>query len=195
MRYPISRTIDMLEYKEYLAEILIDEKTLQKRVAELGAQISRDYAGQDLLLICILRGGMIFLVDLMRQITVPHQIDFMAIASYGSGARQSEGDVRLTLDLQTNIHDKNVLLVEDIIDSGHTLSYVLEFLTTRQPKSLRVCTLLDKKERREVDVPIHYCGFVIPNKFVFGYGLDLDEYYRNLPFVGVVDTNKYRPQA
>ena len=185
----------MLEYKEYLAEILIDEKTLQKRVAELGAQISRDYEGQDLLLICILRGGMIFLVDLMRQITVPHQIDFMAIASYGSGARQSEGDVRLTLDLKTNIHNKNVLLVEDIIDSGHTLSYVLEFLTTRLPKSLRVCTLLDKKERREVDVPIHYCGFVIPNKFVFGYGLDLDEYYRNLPFVGVVDTNKYQPQA
>jgi hypoxanthine phosphoribosyltransferase len=185
----------MLDYKEYLAEILIDEQTLQKRVAELGAQISHDYAGQDLLLICILRGGMIFLVDLMRQITVPHQIDFMAISSYGSGARQSEGDVRLTLDLKTNIHDKNVLLVEDIIDSGHTLSYVLDFLTTRQPKSLRVCTLLDKKERREVDVPIHYCGFVIPNKFVFGYGLDLDEYYRNLPFVGVVDTNKYQPQA
>jgi len=185
----------MLDYKEYLAEILIDEKTLQDRVAELGAQISRDYAGQDLLLICILRGGMIFLVDLMRQISVPHQIDFMAISSYGSGARQSEGDIRLTLDLQTNIHDKNVLLVEDIIDSGHTLSYVLEFLTTRQPKTLRVCTLLDKKERREVDIPIHYCGFVIPNKFVFGYGLDLDEYYRNLPFVGVVDLEKYKPPA
>ncbi|MBA4380543.1 MAG: hypoxanthine phosphoribosyltransferase [Anaerolineales bacterium] len=185
----------MLDYKEYLAEILIDEKTLQNRVAELGAQISRDYAGQDLLLICILRGGMVFLVDLMRQISVPHQIDFMAISSYGSGARQSEGDVRLTLDLQTNIHDKNVLLVEDIIDSGHTLSYVLEFLTTRQPKTLRVCTLLDKKERREVDIPIHYCGFVIPNKFVFGYGLDLDEYYRNLPFVGVVDLEKYKPPA
>lgn len=185
----------MQDYKEYLAEILIDEKTLQKRVAELGAQISRDYAGQDLLLICILRGGMIFLVDLMRHIRVPHQIDFMAISSYGSGARQSEGDVRLTLDLQTNIHDKNVLLVEDIIDSGHTLSYVLDFLTTRQPKTLRVCTLLDKKERREVNVPIHYCGFVIPNKFVFGYGLDLDEYFRNLPFVGVVNLDKYRPKA
>ncbi|MDO9130575.1 MAG: hypoxanthine phosphoribosyltransferase [Anaerolineales bacterium] len=185
----------MEDYKNLLAEVLIDEKTLQNRVAELGAQISRDYAGQDLLLICILRGGMVFLVDLMRQISVPHQIDFMAISSYGSGARQSEGDVRLTLDLQTNIHDKNVLLVEDIIDSGHTLSYVLEFLTTRQPKTLRVCTLLDKKERREVDIPIHYCGFVIPNKFVFGYGLDLDEYYRNLPFVGVVDLEKYKPPA
>ncbi|MDI6770601.1 MAG: hypoxanthine phosphoribosyltransferase [Anaerolineales bacterium] len=185
----------MEDYRNLLAEVLIDEKTLQNRVAELGAQISRDYAGQDMLLICILRGGMIFLVDLMRQISVPHQIDFMAISSYGSGARQSEGDIRLTLDLQTNIHDKNVLLVEDIIDSGHTLSYVLEFLTTRQPKTLRVCTLLDKKERREVDIPIHYCGFVIPNKFVFGYGLDLDEYYRNLPFVGVVDLEKYKPPA
>jgi hypoxanthine phosphoribosyltransferase len=185
----------MQDYKEYLAEILIDEKTLQKRVAELGAQISCDYAGQDLLLICILRGGLVFMVDLMRHIRVPHQIDFMAISSYGSGTRQSEGDVRLTLDLQTNIHDKNVLLVEDIIDSGHTLSYVLDFLTTRQPKSLRVCTLLDKKERREVNVPIHYCGFVIPNKFVFGYGLDLDEYFRNLPFVGVVNLDKYRPKA
>ena len=184
----------MKDYKEYLAEILIDEQTLQRRIAELGAQISHDYAGQELLLICILRGGMIFLVDLMRHIRVPHQIDFMAIASYGSGARQSEGDVRLTLDLQTNIHDKNVLLVEDIIDSGHTLAYVLDFLATRQPKSLRVCTLLDKKERREVDVPIHYCGFVIPNKFVFGYGLDLDEYFRNLPFVGVVNLDKYHPR-
>jgi hypoxanthine phosphoribosyltransferase len=185
----------MLDYKDYLAEILIDEKTLQNRIAELGDEISRDYAGQDLLLICILRGGMIFLVDLMRHIRVPHQIDFMAIASYGSGTRQSEGDVRLTLDLQTKIHDKNVLLVEDIIDSGHTLAYVLDFLATRQPKTLRVCTLLDKKERREVNIPIHYCGFVIPNKFVFGYGLDLDEYYRNLPFIGVVDLEKYHPQA
>jgi len=183
----------MLDYEEYLAEILIDEKTLQQRIAELGAQISHDYKNQDLLLICILRGGMIFLVDLMRHITVPHQIDFMAISSYGSGSRQSEGEVRLTLDLQTNIHNKNVLLVEDIIDSGHTLAYVLDFLATRAPKTLRVCTLLDKKERREVDIPIHYCGFVIPNKFVFGYGLDLDEYYRNLPFVGVVDLNKYKP--
>jgi hypoxanthine phosphoribosyltransferase len=185
----------MLAYKEYLAEILIDEQTLQKRIAELGDEISRDYVGQDLLLVCILRGGMIFLVDLMRHIRIPHQIDFMAISSYGSGVRQSEGDVRLTLDLQTKIHDKNVLLVEDIIDSGHTLAYVLDFLKTRQPRTLRVCTLLDKKERREVDVAIDYRGFVIPDKFVFGYGLDLDEYYRNLPFVGVVDLEKYHPQA
>lgn len=181
----------MQDYQEFLAETLIDEKTLQSRIAELGAEISRDYEGTDsLLLICILRGGVVFLVDLMRYITVPHQIDFMAITSYGAGARESDGNVRVTLDLQTNIRDKDVLLVEDIIDSGHTISHVLELLGTRQPRSLKVCSLLDKFERREVVVPIHYRGFEIPNKFVFGYGLDMDEYYRNLPFIGVVDLSK-----
>jgi hypoxanthine phosphoribosyltransferase len=181
----------MQDYHEFLAEILIDEQTLQARISALAAEINRDYAGtESLILICILRGGMVFLVDLMRQITVPHQIDFMAISSYGAGARESDGNVRVTLDLQTNIRDKEVILVEDIIDSGHTISHVLEFLQTRQPRQLRVCTLLDKAERREVVVPIHYRGFEIPNKFVFGYGLDLDEYYRNLPFIGVVDLEK-----
>lgn len=181
----------MQDYREFLAETLIDENTLQKRIAQLGHDISRDYTGTDnLLLICILRGGMVFLVDLMRRITVPHQVDFMAISSYGAGARASEGNVRVTLDLQTNIRDKDVLLVEDIIDSGHTIAHVLELLSTRQPRSLKVCSLLDKSERREVVVPIHYRGFEIPNKFVFGYGLDLDEYYRNLPFIGVVDLEK-----
>ncbi|GAB4505645.1 MAG: hypoxanthine phosphoribosyltransferase [Anaerolineales bacterium] len=181
----------MQDYHEFLGETLIDEHTLQARIAELGAQISHDYAGTDtLLLICILRGGVVFLVDLMRHISVPHQIDFMAISSYGAGARESDGNVRVTLDLQTNIRDKDVLLVEDIIDSGHTISHVLELLSTRQPRSLRVCSLLDKAERREVVVPIHYRGFEIPNKFVFGYGLDMDEYYRNLPFIGVVDLDK-----
>jgi hypoxanthine phosphoribosyltransferase len=183
----------MQDYREILAETLIDDHTLQSRIAEIGEEISRDYAGtQDLLLICILRGGIVFLVDLMRHITVPHQVDFMAISSYGAGARESEGNVRVTLDLQTNIRDKDVLLVEDIIDSGHTISHVLELLSTRQPRSLKVCSLLDKAERREVVVPIHYRGFEIPNKFVFGYGLDLDEYYRNLPFIGVVDLNKFQ---
>ena len=181
----------MQDYREFLAEILIDEEALQDRVSELGREISLDYTGTDeLLLICILRGGMVFLVDLMRRITVPHQVDFMAISSYGAGARESEGNVRVTLDLQTNIRDKDVLLVEDIIDSGHTISHVLELLSTRQPRSMKVCSLLDKAERREVVVPIHYRGFEIPNKFVFGYGLDLDEYYRNLPFIGVVDLEK-----
>lgn len=181
----------MQDYLEFLAETLIDEETLQKRIVEIGEEINRDYAGTDnLLLICVLRGGIVFLVDLMRHLTVPHQIDFMAISSYGAGARESEGNVRVTLDLQTNIRDKDVLLVEDIIDSGHTIARVLELLTTRQPKSLKVCSLLDKAERREVVVPIHYRGFEIPNKFVFGYGLDLDEHYRNLPFIGVVDLDK-----
>jgi len=181
----------MQEYQEFLAEILIDETTLQKRIAELGEKISQDYADTDkLLLICILRGGIVFLADLMRHITSPHQVDFMAISSYGIGARESNGNVRVTLDLQTNIHDKDVLLVEDIIDSGHTISHVLELLSTRQPRSLKVCALLDKSERREVVVPIHYRGFDIANKFVFGYGLDIDEYYRNLPFIGVVDLDK-----
>lgn len=181
----------MQDYKEFLAEVLIDKKTLQKRVKELAQEINRDYAGKDLLLICILRGGIVFLVDLMRYITVPLQLDFMAVTSYGAGVRQSGGSVRLSLDLKTDIRHKEVLLVEDIVDSGNTIAYVLEFLQTRQPRSLKVCTLLDKEERRETSVPVHYRGFSIPNKFVFGYGLDLDEYYRNLPFIAVVDQNKY----
>lgn len=187
----------MQHYQDILAETLVDETTLQTRVAELGTEISRDYADVEgtLLLICILRGGVPFLVDLMRHITIPHMLDFMAISSYGKGARESTGNVRLTMDLQTNIRDKHVLLVEDIIDSGHTIASVLELLETRQPASLKVCSLLDKEERREAVVPVHYRGFSIPNKFVFGYGLDLDEYYRNLPFVGVVDLEKYQPPS
>jgi hypoxanthine phosphoribosyltransferase len=183
----------MQDYHDFLAEILIDEKTLQKRIKELAQEIDRDYAGKDLLLICILRGGIVFLVDLMRSITIPLEVDFMAVTSYGAGVRQSGGSVRLALDLKTDIRHKEVLLVEDIVDSGNTIAYVLEFLQTRQPRSLKVCTLLDKEERRETSVPIHYRGFSIPNKFVFGYGLDLDEYYRNLPFIAVVDQKKYRP--
>jgi hypoxanthine phosphoribosyltransferase len=182
----------MQDYKDILSEILIDEESLQQRVRQLGAQISHDYAGEDLLLICILRGSVVFMVDLMRQITVPHSIDCMAISSYGAGARSSSGNVRLTLDLQTNIEGRNVLLVEDIVDSGHTIAHVLEMLGTRRPKSLKVCALLDKAERREVVVPIDYRGFNIADKFVFGYGLDLDELYRNLPFVAVVDLKRYK---
>ena len=185
----------MQKYQEVLAEILIDEKKLQSRVKELGAQISADYTGSDLLLICILRGGVPFMVDLSRSITVPHMMDFMAVSSYGGGRRQSTGQVRITYDLKDEIHDRNVLLVEDIVDSGYTITSVLDMLRTRHPRSLRVCTMLDKPERREVIVPIDYCGFVIPNKFVFGYGLDLDEYYRNLPFIATVNLEKYRPEA
>ncbi len=185
----------MQDYHNFIAEILIDEQSIQTRIKELGEEISRDYKTKNLLLICILRGGIVFLVDLMRHITVPTQLDFMAVSSYGAGARQSGGSVRLSLDLKTDIRNKDVLLVEDIVDSGNTIAYVLEFLQTRQPRSLKVCTLLDKEERRETPVPIHYRGFSIPNKFVFGYGLDLDEYYRNLPFIAVVDLKKYQPPA
>jgi hypoxanthine phosphoribosyltransferase len=183
----------MKDYNEILAEILIPSDTLQQRIAELGEEISRDYADLNkLILVCILRGGVMFLTDLMRHITVPHAIEFMAVSSYGSGNRESTGQVRITLDLNTDIHERNVLLVEDIIDSGRTIASVLELLSARRPQSLRVCTLLDKAERREVYVPVQYVGFSIPNKFVFGYGLDLDEYYRNLPFIGVVDLEKYQ---
>jgi len=182
----------MENYETFLAEILIDPETLQRRVGELAEEISRDYAGEsDVLLICILRGALPFLVDLMRRLTIPHAIDCMAVSSYGAGARESTGNVRVSLDLQTNIEDRPVILVEDIVDSGHTISHVLELLNTRRPRSLKVCALLDKVGRREVVVPIHYRGFEIPNKFVFGYGLDLDEHYRNLTFVGVVDLEKY----
>lgn len=183
----------MQNYQDVLAETLIDSATLQKRVAELGEEISADYHGQDLLLICILRGAVPFLVDLSRSIAVPHMMDFMAVSSYGVGKRESTGSARVTLDLQTDIRERNVLLVEDIVDSGHTIAAVLQMLGTRQPRSLKVCALLDKPERREAHVPIDYLGFSIPNKFVFGYGLDLDEYHRNLTFVGVVDLNKYKP--
>ena len=134
------------------------------------------------------------MTDLIRQIDLHLSVDFMAVSSYGTGARESTGNVRITLDLNTSLEGKNVILVEDIVDSGRTIASVLEILTTRHPKSLVVCTLLDKAERREEDVPLKYTGFVIPNKFVFGYGLDIDEYYRNLPFIGVVDLEKYRPE-
>ena len=179
------------DYQELLDEVLIDEEALQKRIAELGQEISQDYQGKNLLLICILRGGVLFLTDLMRAISVPHAIDFMAVSSYGAGARESSGEVRITLDLTTSITNRNVLLVEDIIDSGNTIASVLELLRTRHPNSLEVCTLLDKEVPRTAEVPIHYTGFKIPDKFVFGYGLDLDEYYRNLPFVGVVKPEIY----
>lgn len=182
-------------YREYIDKVLVTEEQIKTRIKELGEQIDRDYAGEELLIVCILRGGVMFTVDLVREITVPLVMEFMAVSSYGSGARQSEGEVRITLDLNTSIAGKHVLIVEDIIDSGHTLASVIELLQTRNPKSVYVCTLLDKFERREVEVPIRYCGFKIKNEFVFGYGLDMDEYYRNLPFVGTVDLERYEPPA
>lgn len=181
----------MRDYRDFLGEVLIEKDQLQARIAELGAEISRDYEGKNLLLICILRGGVMFLTDLMRNITIPHMIEFMAVSSYGAGERQSTGQVRITLDLNTPINDLDVILVEDIVDSGRTIASVLDLLSTRHPRSLCVCALLDKVERREVPIPVKYVGYTIPNKFVFGYGLDIDDYYRNLPFIGVVDLSKY----
>jgi hypoxanthine phosphoribosyltransferase len=181
----------MLDHRDILQEVLVSEEQLQSRIRELGAQITRDYAGQDLLLVCILRGGVMFLTDLMRCIDMPHAIDFMAISSYGVGARSSSGNVRISLDLNQSIENRHVLVVEDIVDTGHTIAAVLEMLATRKPASLKICSLLDKSERREVPVPIHYIGFDIPNKFVFGYGLDVDELFRNLPFIGVVKPDWY----
>ena len=175
-------------YDKFLKETLIDEPTLMNRITELGAAINADYAAtDDLVLICILKGGVMFLTDLTKHITVPHEVDFMAVSSYGKGVRKSGGDVRIDMDLTTNLHDKHVLIVEDIIDSGHTLEFVLRVLHARGPASIKLCTLLNKASRREVEITVDYVGFEIEDKFVFGYGLDLDEKFRNLPFIGVVD--------
>lgn len=175
-------------YSPYLAEILLDSETVQARVQELGNKITQSYADSpNLLLVCVLKGGVMFLTDLMRHVDVPHAIDFMAVSSYGAGARRSSGYVRIVMDLERDISGMDVLLVEDIIDSGHTLNYIMGQLKARHPRSLRICSLLSKPSRREVDIPIDFLGFEIPDKFVFGYGLDLDEKFRNLPFIGVVD--------
>jgi len=173
---------------DVVGRVLVDEESLQRRVKELGQAISADYKGQDLLLVCVLKGGVAFLTDLMRELTIPHEIDFMAISSYGVGKRESSGVVRILMDLEANIEGRDVLIVEDIVDSGRTMSYLLRTLEARNPASLRVCTLLNKPGRRVVDVPLDYIGFDIPDEFVLGYGLDLDEKYRHLPFVCVLKT-------
>jgi hypoxanthine phosphoribosyltransferase len=169
-----------------VAEILIDEDALQRRIAELGDEISADYAGRDLLLIGVLKGAVFFMADLMRRLTVPCEIDFMAISSYG-GQTDSSGVVRILKDLDMNIERRDVLVVEDIIDSGLTLSYLMRNLRSREPATLEICALMTKPSRREIDVPVRYVGFEIPNRFVIGYGLDFDERYRNLPYVGVLN--------
>jgi hypoxanthine phosphoribosyltransferase len=174
----------------YLAEILIPADRLQSRIAELGAEISRDYAGKNLLLLAVLKGSVLFLSDLMRQITVPHAIDFMATSSYGSRI-ESTGVVRILKDLDAPIEGLHVLIVEDIIDTGRTLDYLTRILRPRMPESLRVCTLLNKPSRREVQVAVDYIGFDIPNKFVLGYGLDYAELYRNLPYIAVPTPELY----
>ena len=173
------------ELSAAVSEILIDEETLHARISELGAQVSDDYRGEDLLLIGVLKGAIFFMADLMRSIEIPCEVDFMAISSYGAGI-DSSGVVRILKDLDVSIEGRNVLVVEDIIDSGLTLSYLLRNLEAREPASLEVCALLTKPDRRENDVSCRYVGFEIPNRFVIGYGLDFAERYRNLPFVGVL---------
>jgi hypoxanthine phosphoribosyltransferase len=173
------------ELERAVGEVLIDADALRGRIAELGEEISAYYEGRDLLLIGVLKGAVFFIADLMRHLTVPCEVDFMAISSYGAQT-DSSGVVRILKDLDINIEGRHVLVVEDIIDSGLTLSYLMRNLESREPASLEVCALLTKPERREIDVPVRWIGFEIPNKFVIGYGLDFAERYRNLPYVGVL---------
>ncbi|MFN2278038.1 MAG: hypoxanthine phosphoribosyltransferase, partial [Candidatus Promineifilaceae bacterium] len=169
-----------------VASIMIDEAQIQARVSELAAEIEADYLDEeDLLLICVLKGGYVFLADLSRSLSRPHQLDFMGISSYGKGTKSS-GAVQIIMDLKAPITDRNVLIVEDIIDSGRTLEYMRQNLLARGPASLRICALLSKPSRREIDVPVNYTGFEIPDEFVVGYGLDFAEEYRNLPYIAVL---------
>ena len=170
--------------------VLSSEEQLAQRVAEIAAQIDKDYAGKEPLLVSVLRGSFVFMADLVRQITVPCTVDFMAVSSYGSGTTSS-GQVKIVKDLSETIEGKDVIVVEDILDSGNTLSYLLKLLEARRPASIRLCTLLDKPERRTKPVEVQYSGFTIPDEFVVGYGLDYDERYRNLPYIGVLKPKVY----
>jgi hypoxanthine phosphoribosyltransferase len=177
--------VSQTELTSVVGEVLIDEDALDARITELGAEISTDYQGRDLVLIGVLKGAVFFMADLMRRLTIPCEVDFMAISSYGAST-DSSGVVRILKDLDINIEGRHVLVVEDIIDSGLTLSYLMRNLESREPATLEVCALLTKPGRREIDVPVRYVGFEIPNRFVIGYGLDFGERYRNLPFVAVL---------
>jgi hypoxanthine phosphoribosyltransferase len=180
--------VSQTELETGIQSVLIDEDRLRGRIAELGEEISADYDGRGLLLIGVLKGAVFFMADLMRQLTVPCEIDFMAISSYGAST-DSSGVVRILKDLDINIEGRHVLVVEDIIDSGLTLSYLMRNLEAREPATLEVCALLTKPDRREIDVPVRYVGFEIPNEFVVGYGLDFAERYRNLPYVAVLQSD------
>ena len=182
------------EVEAGVGKVLIDEHRLQERIRELGRELSQDYAGRELLLVGVLKGAVFFMADLMRALTVPCEIDFMAISSYGA-ATDSSGVVRILKDLDINIEGRHVLVVEDIIDSGLTLSYLMRNLEAREPASLEICALLTKPDRREIEVPVRYVGFEIPNRFVIGYGLDFAERYRNLPYVGVLDPGLIQTEA
>lgn len=166
-------------------EVLLTEEEVDKRIQEIGEQISRDYAGKQVHLVCVLKGGSFFMCELAKRITVPVSIDFMSVSSYG-GDTKSSGVVRIVKDLDESLKDKHVIVIEDIVDSGRTLSYLLDMLRSRGPLDVKLCTLLDKPDRRVVDVNVDYTGFEIPDEFVVGYGLDYDQKYRNLPYIGMV---------
>lgn len=176
--------------KNNIQEVLITKEEIHARIKELAAQITQDYAGKDLLVICVLKGALPFMADLIREIQLPLTIDFMAVSSYGD-ATSSSGAVMILKDLETNIHGRHVLIVEDIIDSGLTLNYLIENLQARKPASLKICTLLDKPDRRQVDIKVDYKGFQIPDAFVVGYGLDFAEQYRNLPDICILKPQAY----
>ena len=165
--------------------VLLTEETVDARIREIGEQISRDYAGRQVHLVCVLKGGSFFMCELAKRITVPVSMDFMSVSSYGS-ATKSSGVVRIVKDLDEPLKDRDVIIIEDIVDSGRTLSYLIEMLRDRHPRSLSLCTLLDKPDRRVVPVQVDYTGFQIPDEFVVGYGLDYDQKYRTLPYIGIV---------
>ena len=166
--------------------VLLTEEEVDAKIQEIGEQISKDYAGQQVHLVCVLKGGSFFMCELAKRITVPVSLDFMSVSSYGSETKSS-GVVKIIKDLDEPLKDKNVIVIEDIVDAGRALSYLLEMLRDRGPKSMKLCTLLDKPERRVIDVKVDYTGFRIPDEFVVGYGRDYDQRYRNLPYIGVVE--------
>ena len=174
-----------------VGHVLITEEQIRSKVRELGAQVSADYAGSSVTLVSVLKGSLPFMADLMRAIEIPVQIDLMEVSSYGGASTETSGLVRIMKDLSSSIAGKDVLIVEDIIDTGLTLNYLLRYLRGKNPRSLRICALLDKPARRLVEIPIDYRGFTIPDEFVIGYGLDFNEYYRNLPFIGVLRRELY----
>ena len=174
-----------------VGDVLLTEQQISDKVAELGRRISHDYAGHELTLVSVLKGSLPFMADLMRAIEIPVRIDLMEVSSYGGTATESSGLVRILKDLSSPIDERDVLIVEDIIDTGLTLNYLIRYLRGKNPSSLRICTLLDKPARRLVEIPIDYRGFTIPDQFVVGYGLDYGEHYRNLPFIGVLRPEVY----
>ncbi len=174
-----------------IKEVLIDEETLQSKIKEIGTQITKDYEGKDLLIVCVLKGAVMFVSDLIKQVKLPLEIDFMAVSSYGSSTKSS-GVVRILKDLDKDIKGKDLLIVEDIIDSGLTLAYLIDYLKSREPNSVEICTLLDKKDGRKTDIEVKYLGFSIPDEFVIGYGLDYAEKYRNIPYISILKEEIYK---